>query len=114
VLVDLSLADVVLGAVAVVAEDAAVCAETWMANRMVMARSTKRRDIVRKAMTALEVQYEVNAEVYWTLRTTKRESTGKIVEIDLQVLESRRGFFQSGSGFAANIIADRSFPCQLQ
>lgn len=44
---------VVLGAVAVVAEVAAVCAETWIANRMVIANSTMRRDIVRKAIAAL-------------------------------------------------------------
>lgn len=52
----MSLADVVVfGAVAVVAEVAAVCAETWMANRMAIARSTKRRDIVRKAISAREI-----------------------------------------------------------
>jgi hypothetical protein len=75
VLVDLSLVDVVLGAVAVVADVAAVCAETWMANMMVIARSMKRRDMVRKAISACEIQEEVtvNLHVFWTLRTTKKE-----------------------------------------
>jgi len=41
---------VVRGAVVAVTEDAAVCAETWMAERSVMARSTKRRDIVWRAI----------------------------------------------------------------
>ena len=51
VLVELPPTDVVvLGAVETVAEDAAVCAETWMAERSVIARSTSRRDIARKAM----------------------------------------------------------------
>lgn len=51
VLVELLEADVVVrGAVVTVADDAAVCAETWMAERSVMARRTRRRDIERKAM----------------------------------------------------------------
>lgn len=44
VLVELLDADVVVrGAVVTVAEDAAVCAETWMAERRVMARRMRRR-----------------------------------------------------------------------
>lgn len=51
VLVELLPAEVVvLGAVVAVTEDAAVCAETWMAERSVMARSTSRREIARKAI----------------------------------------------------------------
>ena len=52
VLVELLPAAVVVrGAVVTVAEDAAVCAETWMAERSVMARSTKRRDIALRAIS---------------------------------------------------------------
>lgn len=51
VLVELLEADVVVrGAVVTVAEEAAVWAETWMAERRVMASRRRRRDIVRKAM----------------------------------------------------------------
>jgi hypothetical protein len=42
----------VRGAVVTEAEDAAVCAETWMAERSVMARSAKRRIMKLKAILA--------------------------------------------------------------
>jgi hypothetical protein len=42
----------VRGAVVTVAEDAAVCAETWMAERSVIARSAKRRIMKLKAILA--------------------------------------------------------------
>ena len=45
---------VVRGAVTVVGEVAAVCAETWMAERIVIASKMQRRDIARKAMTAIQ------------------------------------------------------------
>ena len=51
VLVELPPAVVVVrGAVVAVTEDAADWAETWMAERSVMARSTKRRVIAWKAI----------------------------------------------------------------
>jgi hypothetical protein len=55
---------------------------------------------VRKAIAAPELQQEVT-EIFWTLRKTDGERAGEILEIDLQVLESRPGFLQNGPGFCS-------------
>jgi hypothetical protein len=111
VLVDLSLADVVvLGAVAVVAEVAAVCAETWRANKMVIARSTKRRDMLRNAIAVGEV-YEKATAVIWSLGTTKRKSDRESMDVDLQGWSLAVAFSRADlePGFTSTIIADHSF-----